>query len=648
MAIVWRSMCGIAGILRTKPGENPETLETHLRSLARGLAHRGPDAQGFFVEGPIGLAHTRLAIIDLTPTGAQPMHTQDRRFTLVFNGEIYNFLELRRELEEAGESFVGRSDTEVVLRLLARMGAEGLSRLDGMFAVALLDRQAGRVLLARDRIGQKPLYVAELTGGEYAFASEVTPLLRLDGVDRSLSREALSHLLTFGVVPAPWTLRSGIRQLLPGTWESLRAGDAPRQGSFVAPPGPVGPVLHGDIEHLSVELEGVLSRAVRDHLVADVPVGMLLSGGVDSSVVGALAARHVGRLKTYAVVHRDPRYDESAAARAVAAAIGSEHHEIELPGEGLSWEDLDVLVDHHGDPFADSSSLNVLRIAREMRRNVTVALSGDGGDEVFAGYPRFTQLGRIGALGILPRPMLQAASALAALAPGMRARQVARVLRIASMSRARRAIAFTSFFWPEEQDQALRPEWRLGDADATLEALLEARGITSAPDPVAAAHWMEQRLILPDDMLTKVDRMSMAMSLEVRPPLIGGTVLDFAARLPFRAKHGGGEGKRVLRALARRLVPAWVVDRPKQGFALPLAQHGGRVLEEASRFSLESEDSPLRGLFHGEALARFAVELQGEEEGRDPEDSPFRRVHRRWLLALLAYELARHGPGFEV
>jgi asparagine synthetase B (glutamine-hydrolysing) len=211
------------------------------------------------------------------------------------------------------------------------------------------------------------------------------------------------------------------------------------------------------------------------------------------------------------------------------------------------------------------------------------------------------------------------------------------------MSRARQAVAFNTLFWPEEQESVLRPEWRLQGAVQRLEELLAKRGVFSESDQVAAAHWMEQRLILPDAMLTKVDRMSMAASLEVRAPLIGGTVVDFAARLPFEAKNVGVDGKRVLRTLARRLVPTWVVDRPKQGFALPLARHGGAVLDEAARFALESSESPLRALFRDDALASLAVSLRAEGEGRDAEDSPFRRVHRRWLLALLARVLVRQG-----
>ena len=636
-------MCGIAGILAPPSPAHPlrATIRSELERLASALHHRGPDASNVAVCDGAGLAHTRLAILDLSPTGAQPMWSPDRRHVLAYNGEVYNFADLRAELEAAGERLAGRSDTEVVLRLLVREGLDALARLDGMFAIALLDTATGELLLARDRVGQKPLYWAALAGGGFAFASELTPLLHVPGVDRGIDPVGLSHLLTFGFVPNPWTLRAGIRQLRPGTAVRLRAGSEPQLVRWVPEPGPLLPRPSGDLHALSLELESILSACVQQHLVADVPVGVLLSGGVDSSTIAALAARHVGRLKTYSVVHRDPAYDERAAARAVAEHIGSEHHEIELSDAPLSEDELDLLVDHHDDPFADSSSLAVLRISRAMRRDVTVALSGDGGDEVFAGYPRFGLLRWIMRLARAPGAARRAGIAVFAAAGGMRGRQLARALHVASMSRPRRMVAYTTLFWPEEQARLLSPE--LAPDAALLDALLAERGAGLEEDAVASAHWLEQRLILPDDMLTKVDRMSMAASLEVRPPLLAAPVLDLAARLPFEAKNAGAESKRVLRAVARRLVPRWVVDRPKRGFALPLEEHGGKVLDEAVRFALESRESPLRALFRAEALSGLAVELARKGEGRDPEDSPFRRVHRRWLLALLARSLARHG-----
>lgn len=649
-------MCGLAGILPGSAGplREPAALEAELRRMRDRLAHRGPDASDLFVsvhadqgDAAAGLAHTRLSIIDLSESGAQPMASDDGRFVIAYNGEVYNFPALRQALQGEGVRFRGHSDTEVVLRSLERHGLAALRSLDGMFALALLDTHDASVLLARDRVGQKPLYVARLSGRGWAFASELTPLLGVPGADTELDRESLSHILVFGCAPAPHTLRRGIRQLEPGAWMRLRAGADPEHGRFVDAPGPRAPVsefgVGSDLESQSRALEKALERSVSEHLVADVPVGILLSGGVDSSTIAALAARCAGPVKTFSIVHDDPGYDESREARAVADAIGSEHHELRLPAGGLTEAELDCIVDHHGDPFADSSSLNVLRLSRAMREHVTVALSGDGGDEVFAGYDRFAQLRWLSRLGRLPGIALRGGADLARQLPGERARQIARSLQIASMPVDRRALAFRSLFWPEEQEQILLPEWRPGASGANLDRLLEEHGTRLEPDPVASAHWFEQRLNLPDDMLTKVDRMSMVAALEVRPPLLSNDVLAFAAGLPFSAKNARGEGKRVLRALARRLVPSWVIDRPKKGFALPLIDFGGTVFAEATRFALESEHSSLRRLFLPAALGALSAELLHRGSGRHPEDSSFRRVHRRYLLTILERGLSRLG-----
>ena len=637
-------MCGIAGILCGDSPADPlrAALEPELRQLAAALHHRGPDANGIWAKDGVGLAHTRLSILDLSSAGAQPMVSPDGRYVLVYNGEVYNFRSLRAELEAAGERFAGCGDTEVVLRLLIREGESALRRMDGMFALALLDTRTHTVLLARDRIGQKPLYYAPLPGGGWAFASELLPLLHVPGVDQRVDPQGLSLLLTFGFVPAPFSLRRGPRQLRPGMQVHLRAGVAAQPSRWIDEPTPRLPRLEGDLETLSSQLEEELSQSIREHLVADVPVGVLLSGGVDSSIVAALAARNAGRIETFAVVHRDAAYDERNAARAVADAIGSRHHEVEFSESPLTEEEFESVVDHHGDPFADSSSLAVLRLSREMRRHVTVALSGDGGDEVFAGYPRFGLLRMISGLARAPQWSLRLGESTVSHLSGLRARQLARVMRVAAMPRERRAVAFTSLFWPEEQKRLLRPEWH-GIPDREFQLFLDERGARAESDPIASAHWLEQRLILPDDMLTKVDRMSMAASLEIRPPLLASRVLDFAGQLPFDAKHQGMEGKRVLRTIARRLAPPWVVDRPKMGFGLPLEKHGGAVFVDAQRFALESANSPLRTLFRDEALQELTRSLERTGEGRDPEDSPFRRVHRRWLLALLARSLDRYG-----
>ncbi len=632
-------MCGIAGILSSSSRVDGATLERTLRRFCVDLHHRGPDESAIERAGPSGVAHTRLAILDLTETGAQPMWSPTRSHLLVYNGEVYNFEALRRELELAGERFAGTSDTEVVLRMLATQGIQALERFDGMFALALLDERGQTALLARDRAGQKPLYVARRSHGGWAFASELTPLLAVPDVDATLSPEGLSHILTFGFAPAPHTMRRDIFQLQPGAWVRLRVGHEPELGRFAPEPAPARP------ESDPRDLEATLEQAVAEHLVSDVPVGVLLSGGIDSSTVAALAARRVGRLKTFTVVYDDPAYDERDAARAVADHIGSDHNEVEISRAPLSQQEFDCLVDHHGDPFGDTSSLNVLRLSRELAKHVKVALSGDGGDEVFAGYRRYAILPPLAALSRIPGGVLGLASALLQRAAGERGRQSARFLDTARMSAVRRQVAYTSLFWPEEQVRLIDPAWLPEEPSRTFDRLMEERGATLAANPAEAAHWQEQRLMLPDNMLTKVDRMSAAASVELRAPLLSGRVLDLAARLPFREKQQHFVGKRALRRVARRLVPPWVVDRPKQGFAIPIEDIGGQVFVDAFRFAVSSNDSPLRRIFRPGALDAIGRSLDPSSPARDPEDSLYRRVHRRWMLALLARTLDRQGIG---
>jgi len=390
------------------------------------------------------------------------------------------------------------------------------------------------------------------------------------------------------------------------------------------------------------ELERLLLEAVGNQLQADVPVGVLLSGGVDSSLVAAAAARKVGRINTFSVVHRDPRYDERKPARAVAEHLGSNHTEIELPSAGLSEAELDELVRHHGDPFADSSSLPTRRLANEVRKHVTVALSGDGGDELFAGYARYQQNQWVAQLAFAPdaalSSILKGYGHLPAAA-AQRTRRLARAASLAQRPRAERAVGTVVFMWPDEQNhkllQAIAPN--------ALAELVTQRGMNDALlDLGDACHRMEQHLILPDDMLTKVDRMTMAASIEIRPPLLDDALVQFAAGLPISSKIHRGEGKAILKRLARQWVPPWVVDRPKMGFAIPLQDFGGKVLADATREALESAASPLRRLFKPESLREFTTEFARQGEGVTPEDSPFRRSQRQWQLVVLARSLQQH------
>jgi asparagine synthase (glutamine-hydrolysing) len=637
-------MCGIAGVA----GPLARDLDAErVQRLLRAIAHRGPDAFGVWRGVDVALGHTRLSIRDLSSTGSQPMHSASGNSTIVYNGELYALDDIASQLSASGIKLRGSSDTEVVLELLELRGHSALSGLNGMYGLGYWSHQRRELLLARDHAGIKPVYYA-VAQGSLVFASELKPILEFEAVDRSLDRTALSHFLSLGFVPAPWTVFRSIRQLLPGEvliFSQARGIRVERPARRIGDPVSSPPLSYSAARD---RLGDLVSSAARDQLVADVPIGVLLSGGVDSSVVAAAAARQSGRIRTFTVVHDDPRYDEREPARAVARHIGSEHFEVQMPKNGLTMDELESLIDHHGDPFADSSSLPTRRLAREVRRHVKVALSGDGGDELFCGYPRYSIGDAIHRVARAPsRLRSSAVSALSIVNRHLpqsglrtRTRQISRALALASRPPPERAVGTISFFWPEEQRSLLMPQFH-AEPEALSSLILERSPANLEPDMSDGCHRMEQHLVLPDDMLTKVDRMTMAESLEIRPVLLDSRITEFATGLAIGHKLRGDEGKSVLKAVAREWLPAWVIDRPKMGFAVPLLDFGGKVLADMTRWSLESTDSPLATLFSLEGRMALGREFERRGDGVDPEDSAFRRSQRQWAVAVLALSLHR-------
>jgi len=638
-------MCGIAGIagpLASGAGQG------WLDEAVKALHHRGPDGNGTWRDDDVGLGHTRLAILDLSASGAQPMHSADDGHVIVYNGEVYNFDELRKPLVGDGWQARGHSDSELILENLARRGVDMLADLNGMFGLAWWDRRTKRLVLARDRVGIKPLYWAQV-GDSIAFSSELAPLARLPGVDNRIDPEGLSNYLALGMMPAPFTMLRGVRQLEAGCWMAWQAGESgpswttPRR--FCPAIGALRETGLSDTASRDAMLQWLIESAVKAQLVADVPVGVLLSGGVDSSVVAAAAARARSKIRTFSVVHDDPAHDEGQFARAVARHLGTEHIEIEMPTGGLTRDELDELVLHHGDPFADSSSLPTRRLAREVRKHVTVALSGDGGDELFAGYPRIWQGNAVEQAARAPSRLrklgLQGATALTRAIGGPvrgASRRVARALSLTQRPPQERAVGTITYFWPDETRSLLHPQFH-----ARPNALIDLVDHNSVPGLAVGEpdgmHRMEQRLNLPGDMLTKVDRMTMAASLEIRPPLLDNTIVEFAAGLPIEEKVAGREGKAILKRLARRWVPPEVVDRPKRGFSVPLIDYGGAVLADATGWAFSSDESPLKTLLTDAARCDLVAEFARSGEGISPEDSVFRRAHRQWTMTVLALAL---------
>ena len=566
-------MCGIAGSTTADPSV--------LEEMRDRLRHRGPDGLGLWREdeGGFGLAHTRLAVIDLSDAAAQPMVSDCGRFVIVHNGEIYNYRDLRTQLEAKGERFRTASDTEVLLALLRREGVAALGRLVGMFAFALWDRETGELLLARDRLGIKPLVYAPLAGGNLAFASEIHALEAHPGIDLGLDGDALSEYLACLYVPAPRTIHRGIRKLLPGHVLRWRQGTSSIQRYWE-------PHFTGertiDVGEAVEELLPALRLAVVDRMVADVPVGCFLSGGIDSSVIAALMAENARRqggqaVNTFTMTFREAAYDESRAARRVADHIGSHH--TELSASARLVDILDDYVRGFGEPFGNPTALLVHDLSGKARRHVTVALAGDGGDEVFAGYPRY----RGGLLAQRYRRLpewlrLRVIEPVSRLIPeSTRGRHLPRRLREflsgANLPDGEMYASWVEYFGPEERRTLLGGK---GAAPPRPVATLY-RGAPSQ-HPLDAMQQTDLLSFLPGNLLAYGDAMSMRHALEVRLPLIDHRVVEAVGRLSPGLRFKGGM-KSLLKAVARRLLPADAVQARKRGFNPPMGVWLGTELK---------------------------------------------------------------------
>ena len=615
-------MCGIAGF--ADPIADESRLpgdERLLRHMCAVIRHRGPDDEGVRVDGGVGLGMRRLSIIDLA-TGHQPIRNEDASVWVVFNGEIYNFRELRRDLERRGHRFATSSDTEVIVHGYDEWGEGVFSRLQGMFAIALWDRPAAALLLARDRLGIKPLYYAERGGGRLLFGSELKSLLAAGEIDRELDPAALEHYLAFLYTPPDQSILRGVRKLPPGHLLRWRKG-AVRVHAYWRPPVDERPLEAPEAEAALLEH---LRRAVRSHLVSDVPLGAFLSGGIDSSLVVGLMAEASDRpVKTFSIGFDEPAYDELDAARTVARHFGTDHHEFVVRPDALAIADR--LVAHFDEPFGDSSAIPTWYVSELARRHVTVVLSGDGGDELFGGYDRY-----------LPHPLVAGFDRLSL--PG--ARQIAgvigrrlprgatgrRFLQHVAQPQVERYIDAVSFFGAEDRAALLAPALRHGEGPSP-ERRLAAHFARSAHLPFGS-RMMHADLVtyLPEDILTKVDRMSMAHSIESRVPLLDHRLVEFALSLPLDLKIRDGVRKRILKDVGRRLLPESILTRRKQGFAVPLAVWCRGRLREAFSDVLRSTRLRQRGYFEAREIDRLLDEhLAG------------RRDHELRLWQLFMFEL---------
>ena len=633
-------MCGIAGLLSS---HSPVTVGL-LRTMTDRILPRGPDSSGEWIggEGSIGFGHRRLAIIDLTNAGHQPMYSANGRYTITYNGEIYNFEELRTELTEAGLAppWRGHSDTEVILAVFNAWGLrKGIERLSGMFALAVWDHGDRTLTLARDRFGEKPLYYGWVAAG-FAFASTLSPIAATPGFDNPVSREALACLMARAYIPAPLSIRERIFKLPPGCLLTVSANVADQPCN--APHGGVerwfdyaDQVLAGAANPISNQdealeaLDIVLGGAVKRQLVADVPVGNFLSGGIDSSLITALAQKSVARpLKTFTIGFTEAGFDEAVFARKVAAALGTDHTELYVTAQD-ALNVIPQLSEMYDEPFADSSQIPTHLVSKLAREQVTVSLSGDAGDELFGGYNRhiqFPKLWRV--MQKLPRPMRRAALGCAgALPPSL-------WNGLSDLAGRRHSAWFGS-----NAQRGLQVMARSPDFDTLFDSFLDDWALRSSPlagdfrcsqrlrlDPRLEGQPLEVRMMhadaityLPDDILAKVDRAGMAVSLESRIPFLDPDVTALAARISPSLKFAGGGGKGILKESLYRYIPRELVDRPKAGFSIPIGLWMRGPLRDWAEELLSEQALSADGLFDPAVIrARWYRHLAGIEDATQP------------------------------
>ena len=636
-------MCGIAGLWQLAGSRD---LAAQSRAMTKAIASRGPDGEGHWTDAAAGitLGHRRLAIIDLSPTGFQPMTSADGRIVITYNGELYNRAEMAAELDRPWR---GTSDTEVLVEAIARYGIDGaLARANGLFAFAAFDRTTRTLHLARDRLGIKPLYWTR-QNGVFAFASELKALRAAGGLALTLDPGAVASYLRYLCVPAPRTIFREVEKLAPGHRLEVNAANvAVRRYWDVAGVARRGQQAHDRRAEPDIveELHALLADAVKRQMVSDVPLGAFLSGGIDSSAVVALMQRAASRpVKTFSIGFREQAFNEADHAKAVARHLGTDHTELVLSAADAQAviPELPAIYD---EPFADSSQIPTYLVSRLARRHVTVALSGDGGDEIFGGYVRYQGIARLaGAARRLPRPLRRLAARsielISADAWDMLARPLPQRFKPRHAGdKIRKGAALLG------EDDALdmyrrvvshtpRPGCFLPGVSEPADVIERLRGETAGLDTVSQLRLLDMMTYLPDDVLTKVDRASMAVGLEARVPLLDHRVVEFAWRLPSDLLIANREGKRPLRAVLARYVPKSLVDRPKMGFGIPV----GEWIKGPLRPWAEDLLSPAAladGLFDHAAVRRwFAEFLAG------------RRDAQHGLWAVLQFQAWRRAYG---
>jgi asparagine synthase (glutamine-hydrolysing) len=604
-------MCGIGGKLYFDPARSVE--REILERMNAVQAHRGPDDSGIYCEGALGLAHRRLSIIDLSPAGHQPMSNEDGTIWIVFNGEIYNFQDLRPDLVRRGHRFRSRTDTEVILHLYEERGVGCLESLRGMFAFAIWDAPRRQLFLARDRLGKKPLCYQQ-DAEAFRFASEAKAILQDPAVEARPDPAGISHYLTYGYVPSPGSAFQGMRKLPPAHYLVCRDGrvEIVRYWRLRR-----DRKLDRSEAEWCQEIRTRLEEAVRIRLISDVPLGAFLSGGIDSSAVVAMMSHAAGVIKTFSIGFDEAEYDELRYARLVAERFGTEHHELVVRPDAAAI--LPKIAWHYDEPFGDSSAVPTYYVAQMTRRYVTVALNGDAGDENFGGYDRYVanllaaSFDRWPGAGLLRRAIRwglrlwpQGGRRTSLLTRGRR------FLDGLTEVPERRYARWFCHFYGDRKDELLSPEFRasLGGADA-LDLLLSAYRESDAPDFADATLGVDAALYLPDDLLVKVDIASMAHSLEARSPFLDHEFMEFAATIPSNLKVRGRTKKYILKRALADLLPKEILHRPKMGFGVPIDHWLRHELRELAYDTLLGPRGLARGYFRRGTVQRLLDEHVG-------------------------------------
>ena len=617
-------MCGVCGLVSLNGAPVDPGL---LDDMNQTMFHRGPDSEGAFVDGGVGIAARRLAIIDLAG-GDQPIANEDRSIHVVQNGEIYNYRDLRSELEGRGHRFSTRSDTEVLVHLYEDHGPHFVERLRGMFAIALWDERKHQLVIARDRFGIKPLYYS-LSDGTLAFASELKALLRKPDFSREIDLDALDAFLAFGFVPGPMTIFSAARKLLPG---NLMVWDGASKDVHIeqyARPGtaPAEALRSEDEETLAEELRERLRDSVRAHLIADVPVGVLLSGGIDSCMLTALAAEESSeRVSTFTIGFDERHFDERGPARLVAERYGTDHHELVLRPDAV--ELLPALAEVYDEPFSDGSAIPTYLVSQLARGHVKVALSGEGGDEFFGGYNYYVGhrlapiIGR--ATGAL-RPIVELLPTSTAKSSTFdyRAKRFTRSARLPTLERHYRWKTITSI---DEREALILPERRRSRDPLSL--FTDRFEQSEGADDLAKVMDIDLGIFVVDDMLVRTDRASMAHSLEARVPILDPVVAELALALPSRLKVRGFSKKRLLKRAVEPLVPGEIIKGEKRGFSMPLADWLRGELKPLVREVLSPQNLGRQGFFSPPAVRQLIDEHWSRQTD-----------HHRKIWALLVFSL---------